>query len=917
MKLFKLLPTLLLCLFLATEIAAQMCFNDLELDLPESAIEIGVVSKTETIGENTASGRTKRVLIMERDPNGHIMDNMICGANSPYENQCEQLEEESLKTMYATDATGCTSFDRYYLDIIQTSFTYEHHPACGTITLENTSDPINWGILDNMNSLYGAGYAMHKTYFPKDLKDYVYIVENLTTAETDTFITLINDRVTLLEGNYKVTLKMKQVEGKFTASKRINTPISNSEVNFHVRYDTLALDLGDSVLLNDTYVDESGDYFYALESKSGCDSLHVRTHVLVKPGNGLIGRLLDNTMRGMVTDSEGNVYLFGEFINREDTDPSDNFNYVSGEGIYTNINFLTKVSHEGDFLWTKKIACSGSLTGTSIAISNKDEIYLSGNFNDTVFFNMEDGNKKYIPSINRTNSYLAKTDSDGNFKWVKRIGGLSNTSITGITVDNQSNTLLATGIYSNNLYTGLSNDTILQLKSESAYGAAFLLKTDQNGEVLWLNNIDGNNRKETYSISVNPVNSSIVVHGHASRSIEFHNQSSNIINTFTSNYQDFLVSYSSNGDYQWHYNFGKPNNYSYSILKHNSLGELYTYGVFRDSVVFESEGKQYKAYAEGFASVFLLKTKPNGDIIWFNIIDGKGYNVLSDPLTIDSKDNINLIGRFSGYVDFDWGPNEDIHGINDEKYQNNGFLLQLNDEGNFISSDFVYNYFETDWSGFTYSATGKNDRLWLLGYTESFSNTFLMYKDQCNPVELEENEIACDEYNFHNQNYTESGSYLFEGKTASGCDSTLTLNLTIYPSYNFAVLDSACASDVYTFGNREYAVPGQYLLNATSAIGCDSIYRLDIITKQKDCILTSVNTEMEELSIEVYPNPTRDFVHINGVKQGAKIKVYSILGTEVQQHYSNSSEEVISLQNLPAGMYFIKIDQQTFQLVKD
>lgn len=908
---------LLLSLLISTHLSAQMCFNDLELDLPESAIEIGVVSKSETIGENTATGTTKRVIIMERDPNGNIMDNMICGANPPYQNQCEQLEEETLKTIYATDATGCTSFDRYYLDIIQTNFSYEHQPACGTITLLNTSDPINWDILDNMNALYGAGYAMHKTYFPKDLKDYVYIVENLTTAETDTFITLINDRVTIPEGNYKVTLKMKQVDGKFTASKRINIPSSNSDVKFRVRYDTVGIDLGDSLLLKDTYVKESGDYFYALPSKAGCDSLHVRTNVLVKPGDGLIGELTDNTIRGMVTDSEGSVYLFGEFINREDTNPTDGFNYVSGEGDFNHINFLTKISHEGDFLWTKKIVCKATLNGTSIAISKEDDIYLSGKFNDTVIFYMEDGSRKLIPSMNKTNSYLAKTDTDGNFKWAKRIGGKSDVSLNSIGIDKNNNIIYATGTYGKNLYTGLNNDTILHLKPKSTNSAAFLLKFDNYGEIIWANNIDGDGRKNTYSIDINPVDNSIVLHGHATKTIDFHNQSSNTVNTFPVNEQDYLVSYSANGDYQWHYTFGKTYNHSYSQLAHNSEGELYTYGLYRDSVVFESNGQSYKAYAVGHTSIFLLKTKANGDIIWFKNIDSNGNTVLGDPLTIDSHDNVNLIGRFSGYVDFDWGPNEAIDGISNDIYKSNGYLLQLTPEGEYISSDFIYKHFEAQWSGFHNIAMGKNDRIWLVGYTENFSNTFLMYKDQCNPVETEKNEIACDEFNFKNQNYTESGAYLFDYQTEKGCDSTLTLNLTVYPSYNFSVVDSACTSDVYTFGDQEYAVPGQYILTNTSAIGCDSIYRLDIRAKQTDCILTSIKAEQKEQSIEIYPNPTNDFVHITGLNQRSTIQVFSILGTEVKQHHANSAEETLSLQHLPAGVYFVKIGKQTIQLVKN
>jgi hypothetical protein len=67
---------------------------------------------------------------------------------------------------------------------------------------------------------------------------------------------------------------------------------------------------------------------------------------------------------------------------------------------------------------------------------------------------------------------------------------------------------------------------------------------------------------------------------------------------------------------------------------------------------------------------------------------------------------------------------------------------------------------------------------------------------------------------------------------------------------------------------------------------------------------TSVNIPGIE-DLEVYPNPTSGKVNLNGLTPGYRIMVCNLLGTPVVDKIAGKSLEIISLENQPAGLYFV------------
>lgn len=76
------------------------------------------------------------------------------------------------------------------------------------------------------------------------------------------------------------------------------------------------------------------------------------------------------------------------------------------------------------------------------------------------------------------------------------------------------------------------------------------------------------------------------------------------------------------------------------------------------------------------------------------------------------------------------------------------------------------------------------------------------------------------------------------------------------------------------------------------------------VWKNTSDVALSVSEITEGLSLDLYPNPTKDYIYIPEYKQIKSIKVYNLLG---QQFNSKWSKNKIDLRNLKNGVYFLTI----------
>lgn len=194
---------------------------------------------------------------------------------------------------------------------------------------------------------------------------------------------------------------------------------------------------------------------------------------------------------------------------------------------------------------------------------------------------------------------------------------------------------------------------------------------------------------------------------------------------------------------------------------------------------------------------------------------------------------------------------------------------------------------------------------------------------------------ACGEdYVFNGQTYSTNGLYLQSYTNVDGCDSTITLDLSLAPTPNTFIYEedgylnaSYNSNYIYQWLNCDNNTPiaganDSYFFPTTSgnyAVQID----LNGCVDTSDClpvIMQGLNAA-PNLGISLFPNPTQDKVFITlTAAETSEISVYDLLGKQLAV-YVNASAQKIEL-DLPeqTGIYFVEVKtpqgQQAFKVVK-
>ena len=107
---------------------------------------------------------------------------------------------------------------------------------------------------------------------------------------------------------------------------------------------------------------------------------------------------------------------------------------------------------------------------------------------------------------------------------------------------------------------------------------------------------------------------------------------------------------------------------------------------------------------------------------------------------------------------------------------------------------------------------------------------------------------ACDDYFWvvDGNLYSASGTYSLSLFTSEGCDSTLTLDLTILNSTVGVSIITECDNYTWPLDGNTYSASGSYVTTIANAAGCDSVVTLDLT------IINSSSTLQTETTCDNY-----------------------------------------------------------------
>jgi hypothetical protein len=99
---------------------------------------------------------------------------------------------------------------------------------------------------------------------------------------------------------------------------------------------------------------------------------------------------------------------------------------------------------------------------------------------------------------------------------------------------------------------------------------------------------------------------------------------------------------------------------------------------------------------------------------------------------------------------------------------------------------------------------------------------------------------ACDSLSWNGQILTQSGSYIFQGQTLSGCDSVVTLQLNILSNTQTNLVFSQCVP--LSLNGQTYNQSGTYQQILPSNLGCDSTLNIQFNLTQGDTVLVPLSS---------------------------------------------------------------------------
>lgn len=131
-------------------------------------------------------------------------------------------------------------------------------------------------------------------------------------------------------------------------------------------------------------------------------------------------------------------------------------------------------------------------------------------------------------------------------------------------------------------------------------------------------------------------------------------------------------------------------------------------------------------------------------------------------------------------------------------------------------------------NGHTISTPGTyRDTLVTAGGCDSI-NILNLITTQALTSTLNESTCAGTPYNFNGRALNAAGVYTDTLTAQAGCDSVVTLNLSVNPAFNFISDKSICSGSSYPFNGHNLSVSGTYYDSLTTRHGCDSVFTLNL-----------------------------------------------------------------------------------------
>jgi M6 family metalloprotease-like protein len=136
-----------------------------------------------------------------------------------------------------------------------------------------------------------------------------------------------------------------------------------------------------------------------------------------------------------------------------------------------------------------------------------------------------------------------------------------------------------------------------------------------------------------------------------------------------------------------------------------------------------------------------------------------------------------------------------------------------------------------------------------------------------------------------------------------GCDSIVTLNLSVKPNTETSISETITQGDSLVLNGTVYKIAGTYHQKLENSAGCDSNITLVLTVVPPSSNMPFVSLENSEITL--FPNPTSGKLYIQTTESIKRVEIYNIQGIAVKVVQNHVRE--LFVDDLETGVYFIRI----------
>jgi gliding motility-associated-like protein len=653
-----------------------------------------------------------------------------------------------------------------------------------------------------------------------------------------------------------------------------------------------------------------------------------------------MGGAQEDVINSVATDNNGNIYITGRFQSASvDMDPgigTSNITKVTPTNFYD--IFVAKYDANGNHIWSFSYGSNFlAEAGNAIDVDNAGNVYVTGYFRGTIDFNPGAGTANLSPSSS-VDIFVAKYTTAGIYVWAFTRQGpaTGSSSGTSIKADNAGN------IYVGGRFEGTVDFDPSAAVANVVGGGnddGFVAKYSDTGVYQWVVGLTNSERNYVRALEVHPATGDVLVGGTFQLGVNFNPNGISTVLTSPLSTNAFIARYSSLGVLIWARQLTNTTVSASSQINAISLapnGNLWCTGEFRRPIDFDfPNGQMVTPSTLGTGDIFVGQyNATNGNYICAYPFGEAGYDS-GNGIANFSNSHAILTGLFQNTVDFD--PSTNTQNLIATSTQYNTPIIKLNPSCpgvitplNAVIDASSLQICRGQSITFTDNSTGTPSTWqWTFNggsvttastqgpHTVVF-NTAGTYSIQLqvgdgvttdaetinitvrSPTSGIDTQNACGSFTWINGiSYTASNNsavYTIVGGAANGCDSVVTLNLTINSAVTGIDTQIACNSFTWINGSTYTASNSTASFNIVggSVAGCDSTVTLNL----------TINTSSTGIDTQAACN-TFTWIDGNTYTSNNSIATFNIVGGN-----SNGCDSTVTL-NLTIKNSTSSIDTQT------